>query len=353
MKPFKLFTYIPLTCCLLSMTLTLSGCWDYKDINHRALPITMGISKEDDDYKVFLKIPESEQPRANMEIVSAKGETITQAVDNISRNMEDSVDLLHVKVILIDRALAEQGVKDIISGFVRSRDIPEKALIAIFNGDLAKFFSKTKKGGITTYEFFEKDAGWTPEIALTRVWEVYRSINSYTRDTAVPLIQRGKRTPVEQIGSAIIRKGKMVDQISSEETLLFNAFKGESTQGKIEVLDHASVLIISNSMDNKVKLIEKTPFMQSRINLKVRLMETRGNPSPSLIKKELTEILTNRFNQLFTKMQKREADILGLGQFYRNEIPKEELKNWRSDYLPNMKLDTQFHIVIVNEGFLK
>ncbi|TDL62321.1 Ger(x)C family spore germination protein [Rhodococcus qingshengii] len=353
MKPFKLFTYIPLTCCLILMTLTLSGCWDYKDINHRVLPITMGISKEDDDYRVFLKIPESEEPRAKMEIVSAKGDTITQAVDNLSRNMEGSVDLLHVKVILIDRGIAEQGVKDIISGFVRSRDIPEKALIAICNEDLAKFFSKTKKGGITTYEFFEKSAGWTPEIALTRVWEVYRSINSYTRDTAIAIIQTGKDTPLEQIGSAIIRKGKMVDQISSEETLLFNAFKGESTQGKIEVSDHASVIIVSNSMDNKAELIEKTPFMQSRINLKVVLMETRGNPSPNLIKEELNEILTNRFNQLFSKMQKGEADIFGLGQFYRNEIPRKELKNWRTNYFPNMKMDMQFHIVIENEGFLK
>jgi spore germination protein KC len=334
------------------MTLTLSGCWDYKDINHRILPVTMGIMEEKDDYRVFLKIPESDNPRAKMEIVSAKGETITQAVDNLSRNMEGNVDLLHVKVILLDRALAEQGVKDIISGFIRSRDIPNKALIAICNEDLAKFFMKTKKG-VTTYEFFEKNAGWTPEIALTRVWEVYRSIHSSTRDVAIPIIQTGKDTPLELIGSAIIKQGKMVDQISSEDTLLFNAFRGESTQGDIEVSDHASVMIISNDIDNKAKMVEKTPYMQSRINLKVVLMETKGNPSLNLIKKELNDILTNRFNQLFSKIQKRESDIFGLGQFYRNEIPRKELENWRTHYLPNMKMDIQFHIVIENEGFLK
>ncbi|WML39636.1 Ger(x)C family spore germination protein [Neobacillus sp. OS1-2] len=352
MNPSKIFAYIHRSCCLLLMTITLSGCWDYKDINHRILPVTMGIMKVDEDYKVFLKIPETELQTAKMKIVSAKGATITQAVDNLSRNMEGSVDLLHIKVILFDRALAEQGVKDIISGFIRSRDIPNNALVAICNEDLANFFFKTKKG-VTTYDFFEKNAGWTPEIALTRVWEVYRGIHSSTHDVAIPIIQTGKGTPLEQIGSAIIKRGKMVDQISSEETLLFNAFKGESTLGDIEVSDHASVMIVSNDIDNKAKLIEKTPYMQSRISLKVVLMETNGNPPLNVLKKELSEILTNRFNQLFSKIQKREADIFGLGQFYRNEIPPKELENWRTNYLPNMKMDMQFHIDIENEGFLK
>ncbi|MEH7336698.1 Ger(x)C family spore germination protein [Neobacillus drentensis] len=349
MKPFKRFAYI---IPLILITITLCGCWDYKDINHRVLPVVMAISKEDGQYRVFLKIPESEEPRAKMQLVSAKGETITQAVDNLSRNMEGSVDLLHVKIILLDRRIAEQGLIDLISGFIRSRDIPNKALVAICNEDIATFYEKTKKG-VTTYDFFEKNAGWTPEISLTRVWEVYRSIHSSTRDAALPIIQTGKATPLEQIGSAIIKKGKMVGQISSEETLLYNAFKEESAQGKIEVSDHASVMIVSNSMDNKVEFNGKTPYMKSRINLKVVVMETRGNPSATLIKKELNDILTNRFNQLFSKIQKSEADIFGLGQFYRSKISHEELKNWRNVYLPNMNMDMRFHIEIQNEGFLR
>ncbi|MED1820718.1 Ger(x)C family spore germination protein [Bacillus subtilis] len=357
MKQFKVKANVRLIFCLFLIVIMLSGCWDNRDINHRVLPVVLGISTVGDQYNVFLEIPEPSKDMTKIKIVSGTGDTITQAVDTLNRNMESKVDLLHVKVILIERRTAEDGMKDIISGFMRSRDVSPKALVAICDENINEFFSKLQNSmgpeATTMFEFFEKNAGWDPEIALTRIWEVYRSIHSYTQDVAVPMIVKGKSTIIEQIGSAIIKNGKMVEQISSEETLLFNTFDGESTHGQIELMDHASVMIVSNTMHHKSELIEKQPFLQSRINLKVVILETRGDPSAKQIKKELNTLLTNRFNQMFSKIQKSEADILGLGQFYRNKITRKELKNWRSAYYPNLKMNIQFHIDIQNEGYLR
>lgn len=46
---------------ILCLAFTLSGCWDNKDINHRTLPLVMGVSKQDDEYKVVLQDPELDQ----------------------------------------------------------------------------------------------------------------------------------------------------------------------------------------------------------------------------------------------------------------------------------------------------
>jgi len=357
MKPYNLMSKATIVFCLFLLILPLSGCWDNRDINHRVLPVVLGVSLIDEQYRVFLEIPEPEKDTTNIKIISGTGETITKAVDTISRNLESSVDLLHVKLILIDRKTAEEGVKDIIAGFMRSREVSPKALVAICNQDIDEFFSKLSDlkeiHGTAMFDFFEKNAGWNPDIALTRIWEVYRSIHSYTRDVAIPLIVTGKMTAIEQSGSAVIKNGKMVEQISADETLLFNSFDGESTNGNIEVLNHASVMIIGNSMRHKSELIDKQPILQSRINLKVVILETRGNATSTLVKKELNKLLTDRFNNMFVKIQKSEADILGIGQFYRNKLTRKELKNWRSVYYPNMKMNIQFHIDIQNEGYLK
>ncbi|CAM3717249.1 Ger(x)C family spore germination protein [Aeromicrobium ponti] len=357
MKLFKPKSKASITISLLLAVIILSGCWDIRDINHRVLPVVVGISTTDDDlYKVFLKIPEPVEEMTKVKIVSGTGETISKAVDAISRNMESSVDLLHVKVIMIERKTAEEGVKDIIAGFMRSREVSSKALVTICDQDLNEFFSilSTKElHGTTMLDFFEKNAGWNAEIALTRVWEVYRSIHSYTRDVAIPLIAAGKTTTYEQIGSAVIKNGKMVEQISNDETLLFNAFKGESAHGQIEVLNHASVMIIGNNMHHHSELTEKQPFLQSRIKLKVVILETRGKTTSATIKKELSTLLTGRFAEMMAKLEESEADILGLGQFYRNKITRKELKNWRSEYYPNLKMDMQFEIDIQNEGYLR
>jgi hypothetical protein len=118
-------------------------------------------------------------------------------------------------------------------------------------------------------------------------------------------------------------------------------------------MDHASVLIVSNTMRNESKLMDNRPYLISKINLKVSLLETKGDPSNELIKKELDALLSERFNRMFTKIQTKEADILGLGQFFRNKMPRDQLRHWRSEYLPNLKMDLQIHIVIQNEGNLK
>ncbi|QHW33603.1 Ger(x)C family spore germination protein [Paenibacillus rhizovicinus] len=335
----------------------LCGCWDNRDIDHRSLPVTMGLAYHDNLYDVVLQIPEPQSNGTNIRIIKQSGKTINEAVDKISERMESSVDLLHLKLILIEKGYAQQGLTDSISSFMRSRDISPKAIIAICNEDLGPFFDFVKKSmspkGTTLYDCFEKNAGWNPQMALTHIWQVYRSIHSYTRDIAIPVIKSGKSGTIDYEGSAIIKNGKMIDQITPEETLLFNSFTGQSAQGKIEVMDKASVLVLKSSMHHHSKLIRDTPYLDVQITMKVSILETKGSVSSEVIKQELKEILTKRFNRMFRKTQVREADILGLGQYYRNKIPRTKLRHWRTEYLPKLRLNLKVKTIIQNEGNTK
>ncbi|WP_138752283.1 Ger(x)C family spore germination protein [Paenibacillus sinopodophylli] len=339
------------------LVMVLSGCWDNIDINHRVLPVVMGVSKHDGNYLIYLQIPEQVQNSTQIKIVKGTGSTINHAVDLISANLEDRVDLLHIKVIVLDKKYAEEGLEDTISDFMRGRDVSPKTLVTICDEDMDAFFSSVRKKmgpkGTTLYDFFEKNAGWNPQIALTRVWEVYRSIHSYTRDVAIPIIRSGDTTVVQHVGSAVIKEGRMVSQISSEETLLFNAFQRESTQGKIEVMNHASVLVIGNSLAVHTRMDGGNPVLRSKLKLKVVIMETKDHPTSDMIMKELNESLTHQFNQMFAKLQESEADILGIGQYFRRQIPRSELKEWRTTFYPKLKLELQVQTIIENTGFLE
>lgn len=354
MKLLPLLLKIALAACC---TLALGGCWDNRDINHRSLPVVMGISKEDAKYKVFLDIPQSSQEGTRSMLVTRTGQTITEVVDDISSNLETRVDLLHLKVIIFERKYAEEGLTDSISSFMRSREISAKAMVAICDEDIDTFFNKLQERSSTNqtvlYNFFEKNAGWSPSIAVTRTWEIFRSVHSFTRDVAIPIIKSGRSTIIENKGAAIIKNGRMVGRITEDETLLMNAFDEESAHGKIEVMNHASVLIVSNSMKHHVALKDGTPYMRSQINLKVSVLETRGDPSVDMIKDELEKLLTQRFNKMFKNIQNHEADILGVGQYFRTLIPRDKLAHWRTDYLPRLKMDLAVKTTIQNEGNLK
>ncbi|MBP1964172.1 Ger(x)C family spore germination protein [Paenibacillus aceris] len=342
---------------ILSLVLALSGCWNNKDINHRTLPLVMGITIQDDEYKVVLQAPELDQNTIKLKMITQTGKTISQAIDKISVNKEKQIDLLHIKVIVIEKKLAQQGMKDILSGFMRSGEISPKAYIAISENDISQFLLFEGKSNVPrgsfVYDFFEKNAGWNPQVARAPIWQIYRSIYSYTNDIAIPILQNGPNLPCEYIGSAIIKNAKMVGQITSDETLLYNAFNRESTQGKIEVMDHASVLIVKNTMNHTSKIIDNKPVMNTQIKLKVVILETRGNPSQAIIKQEIETLLTERFQDLFTKIQKSEADIFGIGQHFRTKIPRKQLEHWRTDYYPQLKMNFLFQTDIQNEGFIK
>ncbi|WP_208589055.1 Ger(x)C family spore germination protein [Gracilibacillus suaedae] len=342
---------------LILVIVALSGCWDTKDIDHRLLPVTMGISKEDEEYQVILQVPEPVEGQIENRIIKETGQTITKTIDTLSENMESQVDLLHVKVIVIDKQLAKEGVEDVISGFMRSRDVSSHALITICDENIDQFFNEVSSNldvnAVNLFEFFEKNAGWTPQIALTRVWHVYRSIHSYTHDVAVPIVVSEGSTNIRHLGSAVMKKGKMVESLTPDETLLFNAFNGKSAQGRVEAMDHASVLIISNTTNTRSDVIKDEPSLEKVINLKVVLLETKGDPTIELIKEELIIILTDRFDRMFAKLQESEADILGLGQHFRSNMPREELREWRYKYYKKLKVKFIVEIDVQNTGFLK
>lgn len=345
-------------CIFLSIVIScLSGCWDIKDINHRVMPVVIGISKEGDDFKAFLQIPHPSDDQIETRIVVDQGRTINEIINKISTNMESQVDLLHVKVIVVDQQIVTEGLDEIVSAFLRSRDISPKALFAISEEDLETFFYKMEENsgpqGTVLLDYFEKNAGWNPQIALTRVWHIYRSTYSLTNDVSVPILKLGETTTVEQTGSAVIKEGRMVGRIDSNETLLYNAFNGESTHGVIEVMDDATIKILGSSIYHNAKLVNGNPDLTSTIRLKVSVLEAKKDTTEEMIMEQLNQQLTERFNEMFKNIQQEEADILAIGQLFRNKLSRSELKQWRSEYYPNLTPNIFFEVDIQNSGNLK
>jgi len=56
---------------------------------------------------------------------------------------------------------------------------------------------------------------------------------------------------------------------------------------------------------------------------------------------------------LFRKTQKEQADILALGQYFRKQLTREQLQEWRSGYYPNLDFKLSVTTVIENRGNLK
>lgn len=335
----------------------LSGCWDNKDINHRALPIAMGISYQNGKYKIYLDIPKVSERNAGIQVITATGDSVSSAVDNISMNMESQLDLLHLKVIIVDKTFAHRGLDEIVDSIIRSRHVSPKTMFVICDEPLDQFFKRINNpsngDGNEIYDFFQKNSGWNPEIAYTPVWKVFRSIHSYTHDVVLPVIQSGETTAIQSNGSGILKNGKMVGRLSNEQTLLYNVFNGISLDGKIEVTGKATLQLVNSHIRHQTKLDNKNPEMYCTLHLNVIILDATGHPSTKEIKLELQTLLQRRLEQLLQKVQRTQADIFGIGQHFRNDLTRTELANWRTEYYPHVKINLKVITTIRNTGNLK
>ncbi|MFJ7755553.1 Ger(x)C family spore germination protein [Peribacillus muralis] len=329
----------------------LCGCWDIKDINKRTIPLVLGISKtKGGEYKITLQIPVLKNERQVSKVVTGTGETITSALGKIRTNSENAVDYTQIRLIVVQNHLAhnQKEFTNIVKFLMGSEEIPSRSLIAITDENVEDVLSSINdKLGVhasSIYDFFNKGADWAPEVFSTPVWEVYRSLFSATKDIAVPLIRSGKNTVLIFEGSDILKKGEIMDRLKPEEIQLIRVLQNKNEKGKIESLGFASIMVSNSSIRLKPSLINNKPSLSSDLNIKINVLERNDGVTNKKITEELVRIIEERFFQILRRMQESHTDIFGFGQEFQQLISYNELKNWRDEYYPDLKVNFEVKV---------
>ncbi|XEC92983.1 Ger(x)C family spore germination protein [Paenibacillus tarimensis] len=335
----------------------LTGCWDTKPIDKRLLPVVMAVElSEDRNYTVSLRLADPSKEQVT-QTISAEAPTISEAFDRMRRDEERSIDLLHLTLILIGENLGKAGIKGVIDYAMRTREIDPKALLAIVKGDIHRLMRSKEniklEDGTELLDFFNKRAGWTPNIPVTNIWEAFRDLNSETGDMALPIIKEGTDTMFEFVSTAVMSEDRMTGTITTDDTFLYNLFQREFTGGIVEVTDRASLQIV----DADVKHHASWDGIHSRLDTKMKIgaviLELKGQFNRDELKSELENMLEQRFNRMFEKLQKGRSDILRTGQLFRSKIPPDQMVFWIERWYPKLNIELQVDVVIRNHGNLK
>ncbi|WP_246079163.1 Ger(x)C family spore germination C-terminal domain-containing protein [Paenibacillus piri] len=324
----------------------LSGCWDFKDINKRYLPVVMGVDKKDNEtYRIILQVP---TVKGETLFLEGESSSISKAVDIIRTKAEKSVDLIHLRLFLISRKTAEKGIKEIMDYAVRVNDISIKGMVAIVTGDFEKTLHHQIKPTpeVSSYDYFSEEAGWTPNVSINRIWEAYRSAHSYTEDFAIPLLTAGTTTLFDFKGSAIMRRDRMVGSLSPDETLMNNIFQERYTEGTIEIAKDTSLIIKKASVRNRTEWISSGPKLRSIVKLDVSITESKRDKPNEEIAKDIKNLLEKRAAAISKKLRLLKADVLGNGQLFRPRMSEQQMREWKDKWYPEMQHDITFEINI-------
>lgn len=147
MKAKRVMLYL----LLLGITISLTGCWNGRELTNLAFVLAMGIdrSPKTNEYKVSFQvvIPGSVATGLTggggtlatpVSIYTGKGNTLFGAIRNASKRVPRQLFFAHLQLVVIGEEVAKQGIQDLFDFFERSKEPRLTTMVLVARGSEAK-----------------------------------------------------------------------------------------------------------------------------------------------------------------------------------------------------------------------
>jgi spore germination protein KC len=352
----------------------LPGCWSRRELQELGLAAALGIDKADGKYLISAQIinaneigPDRTGQNTPVVTYEATGKTFFEALRRITMQSPKKVFLPHIRVVIIGEKLAREGILDIIDFMSRDHEFRTDFYILVAKDKTAKEIlnTLTVSTDIPADKIFagleNSEGAW----AATTTIQLDELIGMITAGGINPVLTGilligdqdiGKnienRTYIHhpallKIGTlAAFKEGKLVDWLTEEESMGYNAIMGNiksslttfsDEEGKmisIEVLRTRSRITVKN-VNGKPKIIAEVRGEGNigEVHADIDLTETE---TIYQLEKKWGETVEKRMKKVVKRAQEDfNSDIFGFGQAIHRQQPKlwKELKdNWEQEF---------------------
>ena len=130
--------------CLLIIPLFLTGCYDYQELNNRAVIAGIAIDYKEEEFFVDLEILNNKKGNGQEEesdktyYVEGYGSTLTEAFQNCHLQLSKEPYYSHLKVLIIGEEVAQEKILDVLDYMIRDPSIRNIFLPVVAKGVDAK-----------------------------------------------------------------------------------------------------------------------------------------------------------------------------------------------------------------------
>ncbi|MBU5593012.1 Ger(x)C family spore germination protein [Clostridium sp. MSJ-4] len=362
---------------LLTLLLNITGCTVYTEINN--LPLILGVSidkKNNDKYiltvEVFKPAVSSKEKNTeiNTEILQAEGLTILDAIRNLVIKLGKRAYWTHLKVFIISKNIADEGISPILDMFNRNAHIRKEFPVLIANDENAyDIFYKGKEKLKEPVSIFLNDTvksvDKVSKYDYVKFYELIDDISSEGQNLVLPLINmdsmEDEKIPLVY-GLAVFKKDKMVGILDSNESktlrLIKNKEKGGAlivqwsenneqqnvTLGIIKSKTKLQLLYDEKNLNINIKTTSITEIVEI-MNYKIDVLEENGREN---LKKEAENKIKKDIETLLFKLQHElECDAIGIGKNIKEKHPnvwKKYENNWSNAFVSiqfNISVDVE------------
>jgi spore germination protein KC len=347
-------------CLLLSITLT--GCWNRRELITLAIVQAFGIDQtEDDQVSISAQILKPNQVKGISEkgiwMVSSTGDTVFDALRNASLKTDRKLFFAHNNIIVIGEETAKAGIAPLLDFLGRDHESREIAHIFIARGkarDILLGEHEQEKMPSQALENLAKASSNTSYLPEVNLKDLLATLGSKTSSSVAPGIEIQKKAEhgtVKEVvaldSTAIFKKDRLIGWFDHTESRGLLWVIGKVKSGIITVKSpkeetrNVSLEIIKTSTQLKPEITE------GKLSVTIEIKE-EGNLAEQTSKADLTKPdtlaeLENRqavaieeeIQIALNKAQTWGVDIFKFGEEFHRKYPREwpELeKNWEEEF---------------------
>lgn len=331
---------------LLFFIFSLTGCYDYKELNN--LAIISGISIDYDnienEYKLTFEILNDDKVVENLEsskktyYVSGKGKTLTDAFNATSLEINKIPYYAHIKTMIISEDIAQDHSQNIIDFLIRNSFITNTFYMIIAKDyNASEILQSTSTENRIISESIHKlisNTDLANSLSIKINFENYVSlITNPMQDLYLPTITL-QDEKLKLQGIAIFEENKIKDILNFNESqtlnILFNENKNAYYKIKCDDEKYIMINIYNQKIDYKItnkkvninaNLMAKIEENQCNYNLKDKQVYIK-------LQNKFNKVLNDDFNNLLTILKNNNSDVLGINyMYYKNNNKTLDYKN--------------------------
>ncbi len=378
---------------LLITLFSLSGCFNYKEINEYAIVSGISIDEKDDDpskYEVGIQImnakKEEESDNSLITIYKADGNTIYEAFEKIMLDSPKELYLGHNEVVVIsENLLKNKDPLNYLDYFLRDSQVEKDSLVMVAKNDKASNVLKIitpletipSRNLKSTLSIADNFSG---TLTIVTIDEFISSLSSDGEDAIIPsIIITGKVKEGEKMENiaesdpkaklkfgtlGYFKNGNFAGYLTSDESTGYNFLANTPKESYVNVKcdnkNYATIRVTDSKLKEKLSFKDKKPVVSVDSKVNADLLEY--NCSADFLKSEkyineLEKKAASKIKKLMTKAtdklyKEEKTDVLKYGsKFYGKkyqEMKKLGLKKGRIADNVMFKFNTSVNINSTN-----
>lgn len=377
---------------IILLLLTLTGCWNYQELNTIAIATAIGIDKNDEKkYEVSIMIANSKKEQSGSKESESQSVIFTGVGDTISEAFKD-IDLYnprrnyigHVAVVVISEEVAKDGLNDILDFFARNPESTKRFQMVIAKDNKAKDILKI----LTPLETFSaqnisNNLKYSRDSQATSTSILYSDFIYVLLEKGInPILPNVILKGNEKSGSedkslqqtipdafikinnlAIFDDYKLVGFANANESRGINLLKNTIEQLTVNIkIDNKYITfkLLNSTTKNKINFKNK-PYINVEIKGTATLVEDNSNHSltDEKIINEIEKKINKKIEELAKKglevAKKYKTDIFGYGNLIYKNYPNyfEKFKDWDKDGFNELDITIKSNVVLSTTGSAK